>query len=122
MAHLGLGSIGSFSPGPYVGTYLGDAFRLETGIETVVFWAVCFLLGLGLVGGIRVEPCSVRASPASLTGELSVEKPVSSIKIGSCSEGVAGLDNFEVLLEASRKDFLEGLAVDFREGDLSCEG
>jgi len=69
---------------------------------------VCFLSGLGLARGTRVEPCSAGASPASLIGELSAEEPVSSIKIGSYSDGLAELDNFEVLLEASRKDFLEG--------------
>ena len=112
MARLDLGSTGSFSPRPYVGTYLVEAFRLGIGMETVVFHAVCFPLGLGLAGGTRVEPCSAGASPASLTRELSVEEPVSSIKIGSCSEGVADLGNFEVLLEACRKNFLKGLAVD----------
>jgi len=75
-----------------------------------------------LVGGIRVEPCSVGASPASLIKELSVEKPVSSIRIGFCSDGLADLDNFEVLLEACRKDSLEGLAVDFWEENFGCEG
>ena len=84
-----------------MGTYLGDAFRLETGIETVVFWAVCFLLGLGLAGGIRVEPYSVGASPVSLTGEFSAEELVSSIKIGSYLEGLTDLGNCEVLLEVS---------------------
>jgi len=79
-------------------------------------------LGLGLAGGTTVEPCSAGASPTSLTGELSVEEPVSSIKIGSCSEGVAGLGNFEMFLEASRKDLLESFAADFREEDFGCEG
>ena len=77
MAHLDLGSLGSFSLGPCVGTCLGEAFRLGTGIKTGVFWAVCFFLGLGLAGETRVEPCSAGASPVSLTGELSAEKPVS---------------------------------------------
>jgi len=57
-------------------------------METVVFHAVCFPLGLGLAGGTRVEPCSAGASLASLTGEVLAEEPVSAIKIGSCSEGV----------------------------------
>ena len=70
----------------------------------------------------RVEPCSVGASLVSLTGEFSMEEPVSSINIGSCSEGLADLGNFDVLLEASRKDFLEGLAVDFGVKDFGCEG
>ena len=79
-------------------------------------------MGLGLVGGTRVEPYSAGASPVSLTGEFSAEEPVSSINIGSCSESLANLGNFEVLLEASRKDFLEGLAVDFGVEDFGCEG
>ena len=112
MARLDLDSSGSFSIGPYLGTCLGDVFRLGTGVETGVFWAVCFFLGLGLAGETRVEPCSAGASPVSLTGEFSAKEPVSSINIGSCSEGLADLGNFEVLLEASRKDFLEGLAAD----------
>ena len=99
-----------------------EAFRLGTGMEAVVFWAACFLLGLGLAGGTRVEPCLAGASPSSLIGELSAEEPVSSIRIGSYLEGLADLGNFEVLLEASRKDFLEGLAVDFGEEDFGCEG
>ena len=105
-----------------MGTYLGEAFRLEIGVETGVFRAVCFLLGLGLAGGTRVEPYSVGRSPASLTGELSVEEPVSSINISSYSEGLADAGNFEVLLEASRKDFLEGLAMDFGIENFGCEG
>jgi len=91
-------------------------------MEAVVFWAACFLLGLGLAGGTRVEPCSVGASPASLTRELSMEEPISLIKIGSCSEGVIDLYNFGVLLEASRKDFLKSLATDFGVEDFGCEG
>jgi len=81
-----------------------------------------FFLGLGLAGGTKVDSCSAGASPASLTGELSAEEVVSSIKIGSCSKGLADSGNFEVFLEASRKDILEGLAVDFGVEDFDCEG
>ena len=80
LARLGLGSAGSFSPGPCVGTCLVEAFRFGTGGEVVVFRAMCFFLGLGLAGGTRVEPYSAGASPGSLIGELSVEEPVSSIR------------------------------------------
>jgi len=54
-----------------------------------------------------------------LTSELSVEEPVSSIRMGSYSEGFIGL---EVLCEAIRKDFLVGFAVGFVVEDLGSEG
>ena len=60
---------------------------METGVWRVVFWAVVFLLRLGLARGIKGDPCSVEAVSDSLIGELSTEEPISSIRIGSCFEG-----------------------------------
>ena len=57
----------------------------------------------------------VEADSASLSGELSAEEPISSIRMGSCSEGFTGL---EVLCEAIRKDFIVGFAVGFVVEDL----
>ena len=81
-----------------------------------------FLFGARFGRRDQVEPCSVGASLVSLIGEFSAKEPVSSIKIGSCSEDLADLGNFEVLLEAIRKDFLEDLAVDFGVEDFGCQG
>ena len=95
-----------------------EAGLLETGVWRAVFWAVMFLLRLGWAGGIKEDPCSVEAVPDSLTGELSVEEPISSIRIGSWSEGFTGLGALEVLCEAMRKDFLVGLTEGFVVEDL----
>jgi len=115
LAFFDLGSSASFSEGPYLGACLVEAGLLETGAGRVVFWAVDFLFRLGWAGEIKGDPCSVEADSASLTGELSAEELVSSIRIGSYSEGFTGL---EVLREAIRKDFLVGFAVGFVVEDL----
>jgi len=82
------------------------------------FQAVDFLLRLGLAKGIKGDPCSVEPVFDSLTGELSTEELVSSIRIGSCSEGFTDLGALEVLCEAIQKDFLVGFAVNFVVADL----
>ena len=55
-ARLDLGSSGSLSTGPCVEAYLEEAFHLGTCVETGVFRAVCFFLGLGLAGGTKLSP------------------------------------------------------------------
>jgi len=113
-----LGSSTTFSERPCLGAYLGEVILLETGVWRVVFRAVVFLLRLGWARGIKGDPYSVEVVSDSLTGELSLEEPVSSIRIGSCSECFTGLGALEVLCEAIRKDFLVRFAVGFVVEDL----
>ena len=118
LAFFDLGSSTSFSEGPHLGLCLEEAILLETGVWKVVFRAVIFLLSLGWARGIKEQPCSIKAVYDSLAGELSAEEPVSSIIIGSCSEGFTGLGALEVLCEVIRKDFHMGFAVGFMIEDL----
>ena len=108
-AFLELGSSGSSSAGPCLGTYLGEIFLLETVFLEGVCWVGGVCSELGSAGALPLplagdsigetwgEPCSAGAFLVSRTGELSGEETISSTRGGSCLEEPAGLEGPEMV-------------------------